>query len=121
MLADRVRMGKAKNSGIEVTLHFNSGFLEADIFVGDGTVDQIGIPAYRSPENLIWTAIGGETVTFMVEKGSYISIFYDSMYFIERSFYYTSLDSTIKNLGFAGGNIHITEIVDIYYNSVDDM
>ncbi len=107
---------------MEVTLHFNSGFTWADIYVGDGTVHQItGIPAYKTPENLIWTAIGGETVTFMVEKGSYISVTYSSSHFPERSFYYTSLDSTIKNLGYTGGNIHITENMDIYYNSVDDM
>ena len=123
MLADRVRMGKAKKSEVEVTIHI-SNFSYLVIFVGDGTLNQYGDEVdYLRAENLIYTAYGEETVTLIVEKGSYISVDYISISISgSDEFYYTSLDSTIKSLEYPifGGNIHITETMEIYYESVID-
>ncbi len=121
MLADRVRMGSGTKRKIEVTIH-TSNFEYLKIYVGDGTLDKLGNPDYLSADTLIYTTNGDETVTLIVEEGSYITVSYKSIYDFDFSYYYTSLDSTIIGLVDRpfGGNIHITESMEIYYESVRD-
>ena len=128
MIADRVRMRKVKNRevgvGVEVTIHILNGFQYLDVYVGDGTVDPYGNPdVYEDGGHytLVHTSNGNETITLMIEEGSYITVGFMSIYGIPFSSYYTSLDSTHINLIYpiAGGNIHITENMEIYYGSVD--
>lgn len=122
MIADRVRMRKVKNREVEVTIHILNGFRNLDIYVGDGTVDQYGDPSYASADTLVYKSTGNETITLMIEEGSYITVRYRSIqHGIPFDFYYTSLDSTIRSLRFPtiGGNIHITENMEIYYESED--
>ena len=123
MIADRVRMRKVKNRevgvGVEVTIHILNGFRYLNIHVGDGTLDQYGSPNYANADTLVHTSNGNETITLMVEEGSYITVDYRSKYGVPFNLYYTSLDSTIRSLNASpyGGNIHITENMEIYYES----
>ena len=123
MIADRVRMRKVKNREVgvevEVTIHISNSFRHLNIYVGDGTVDQYGSPNYASADTLVHSSNGNETITLMIEEGSYITVGGQSIHSIPFFFYYTSLDSTIIGLRppFNGGNIHITENMEIYYES----
>ena len=122
MIADRVRMRKVKNRevGVEVTIH-SLNFQYLKIHVGDGTVDQYGNPTYVSADTLVHTTNGNETITLIVEEGSYITVGFKSIYGVPADSYYTSLDSTHISLRYPifGGNIHITENMEIYYESRD--
>ena len=116
----KVKKGEVE---VEVTIHILNGFSNLNIYVGDGTLDKHGYPHMYDGEyyTLVHTSNGNETITLMVEEGSYISIDCSTTHTIPFVFYYTSLDSTIRSLMFPiwGGNIHITENMEIYYDSED--